>query len=213
LAATARAQAAPNPIVAPTRATPTPAAPERTRAISPDVAARLAASAPKYTPPPPAPPPKPEEEVDLRDVDKPRNGIIRLPKYIVQERKPAVLDERAVNTEKGLKDIAVRRYISELDHVMNRFSIPLLTPVRTGNGNSATDDRALAMYREDERLRNMADMRDAAVSTAKSDPSQGAYILRESRNTFMRTSDFGWSGGSGDKPTFTEGADIQRLSH
>ncbi|HVS54475.1 MAG TPA: hypothetical protein VHD62_19115 [Opitutaceae bacterium] len=205
----AQAQSAPNPILvappAPAQKSPPPDE-NRARPVSPDVAARLAASAPKFAPPPPQPAPKPEEEgVDLRDVDKPKNGIIRLPKYIVQERKPAVLDERAVHTEKGLTDIAVRRYISEVDRVMNGFYLPIV--------GSSSEKRARAMYAEDERLKNMSDLRDAAVTAAKSDPGQGAYILRESRDAFMRSSDFGWHGGGSDKPTFTEGAEIDRLSH
>lgn len=160
----------------------------RRRAISPEVSAALAAAAPKYTPPPPKPEPKPEEEeVDLRDVDKPKNKIIRLPKYIVQEQKPVVLTERAVHTQKGLADIAVRRYISDVDRALNRFTIPII-------GVSA-EQRALAMYAEDERLKNMSDLRDSAIDAAKTDPSAGAYILRESRQTYMRTSDFGWNGG------------------
>ena len=80
-----------------------PAAPRRTRVISPEVAAALAAAAPQYAPPPPKPVPKPEDELpDARETDKPANGIVRLPKYLVLEKKPAILSERAVHTAKGL---------------------------------------------------------------------------------------------------------------
>src|ERR1041384_5012213 len=86
-----------NPNVAPAKKQPEPL--RASRAISPEVAAQLQGYAPKYTPPPPKPTPKPEdEEVDAREVDKPRNGIIRLPKYIVQEPKSPVLNERAAST-------------------------------------------------------------------------------------------------------------------
>lgn len=163
-------------------------APKRTRAVSSGVAAALAAAVPKYTPPPPKPEPTPESEaIDLRDIDKPKNTIIRLPKYIVQEQKPIVFSERAITTDKGLADIAVRRYISDVDRALNRFTLPLF-------GISA-EARALAMYAEDERLRNMSDLNDAAANAAKSDPAAGAYIRRETQETFMRTSDFGWSSG------------------
>lgn len=163
-------------------------APRRARAISPEVAAQLAASAPKYAPAPPKPEPKPEEKmVDMREVDKPRNGIIRLPKYIVQEPKPPVFTERAINTEKGLTDIAMRRYISEADRALNRFTLPLF--------GTSRESRALAMYAEDERLKNMAELTDNARAAGQSDPAQGTYILRESQKTYMRTSDFGWQGG------------------
>jgi hypothetical protein len=51
------------------------------------------------------------------------------------------------------------------------------------------------MYAEDERLRNMSDLRDAATNAAKSDAAAGDYIRRESNKTFLRSSDFGWSSG------------------
>jgi hypothetical protein len=161
---------------------------KRPRAISPEVSAALAAASPKYTPAPPKPEPKPEsEQVDMREVDKPKNQIIRLPKYIVQEQKPIVFSERAITTDKGLADIAVRRYISDVDRALNRFTLPLF--------GTSVEQRALAMYAEDERLKNMTDLRANAVDAAKSDPAAGAYILREARQTYLRSSDFGWNGG------------------
>jgi hypothetical protein len=125
--------------------------------------------------------------VDAREVDKPRNGIIRLPKYIVQEPKAAVLTERAVNTDKGIKEIAMRRYITDMDRALNGFTLPLF--------GSSMESRAMAMYAEDERLKNISDMKDAASTVGKSDAAQGSYILKESQKTFMRTGDFGWQGG------------------
>lgn len=167
---------------------PTSAAPRRSRAISGEAAAALAAAAPRYTPPPPPPPPKPEEEqIDLREVDKPKNTIVRLPKYIVQEKKPAVFRERDIHTAKGLTEIAMKRYLTETDRVLNRFRIPLLT--------MTNEARALAMYAEDERLRNMADLKDAADNASRTNTGAGDYLRRESQKTFLRTSDFGWSSG------------------
>lgn len=179
-----------SPVLAPGAAerapAPTPTA-KRARAISPEAAAALAAASPKYEPPQPKPPPTPEaEQIDLRDVDKPKNQIIRLPKYIVQEPKPALLSERAVHTQKGLEEIAMRRFISETDRALNRFTLPLF--------GTSMKARAMAMYEEEERLRNMSDLHDAAVSTALVDRSAGAYILKESQQTFLRSSDFGWGG-------------------
>ncbi len=123
----------------------------------------------------------------MREIDKPQNTIVRLPDYIVQEKKPAVFSERTISTEKGLTDIAVRRYISDLDQALNRFTLPLF--------GSSYKARAVMMYEEDERLRNMADLNGAAEGASKSDPAAGAYIRRETQETFMRTSDFGWNGG------------------
>jgi hypothetical protein len=180
-----------SPVLAPpsTERAPAPSAPKRTRAVSDDVAAALSAVSPKYTPPPPPPPePKPEaEQVDLRDVDKPKNGIVRLPKYMVREPKPPVFRERDIYTEKGLTDLAMRKFISDMDRALNRWTLPLF--------GTSKESRAMAMYAEEERLKNMADLHDAAVSAAKSDRGQGGYILREAQQTYLRTSDFGWNGG------------------
>jgi hypothetical protein len=152
------------------------------------VAAALAAAAPKYTPPPPKPPPKPESElVDMREIDKPKNTIVRLPKYIVQEPKPPVFTERSIHTEKGLTDIAMRRYISDADRALNRWSLPLF--------GTSKEARAMAMYAEDERLRNMASLEETAIAASKSDAAAGTYIRKEAQKTFLRSSDFGWSSG------------------
>jgi hypothetical protein len=189
--ATTGVSPAASPVFAPSPAekAPPPAAPEaprRPRAISSEVAAALAAAAPKYTPPPPKPEPKPEsEQVDLRDVDKPKNSIVRLPKYVVQEPKSPVFRERDINTQKGLTEIAMRRYISDADRALNRFTLPLF--------GSSMESRALAMYAEDERLQNMSDLKDAANNASKSDPAMGSYIKREAQQTFLRSRDFGWS--------------------
>ncbi len=163
---------------------PTPAPPTRSRAISPEVAAQLASVMPKYAPPPPKPEPKAEEEQPTGENEKPKNGIVRLPKYIVREPRPPVLSEREVHTTKGLTDLAMRRYTTEMDMVLNKFTLPLF-------GSSAAA-RALAMYAEDERLRNMKDMNDAARMVSATNKNSGSYIMRETQDTFMRTSDFGW---------------------
>ena len=179
--------APPQPAPTATKESAAPAAPRR-RAISPEVAAQHSAVTPKYAPPAPKPAPTPEEEqIDMREVDKPKNGIVRLPKYIVQEPKSPVFTERVVNTQKGLADIAVRRYMSEADRALNRFTLPLF--------GTSMQARALAMYAEDERLDNMAKLNDAAATAGKSDPAAGEYIRKETQKTFLRSSDFGWHNG------------------
>lgn len=159
----------------------------RRRAISPEVAAQLSANTPKYTAPAPKPPPKPAEELpDMREIDKPKNTIIRLPEYVVREQKPAVLSERAVHTKQGLADLAVRRYISDADRALNRFTLPLF--------GTSVEQRALMMYAEEERLRNMADLSDNAAMVSTTDKAAGMYVKREAEKTYLRSSDFGWRG-------------------
>ncbi len=123
----------------------------------------------------------------MRDIDKPKNTIVRLPKYIVREPKPVIFSERTISTPKGLTDIAMKRYLTETDRVLNRFRIPLLT--------MTNEERALAMYAEDERLRNMSELKENATAASMSDASTGTYIRKETQKTFLRSSDFGWNGG------------------
>lgn len=174
-----------NPVIAspeaPKPATPAPK-PKRDRVMGDSVASSLAASMPKYSPPPK---PKPEEEnADLRETDKPKNGIIRLPKYTVQEKKPPVFRERDIYTNKGFADLAKRRYLTPTYRMLNSVYIPFLT--------ASPEQHALAMYAEDERLQNISDLHDSASTVSKSDAADGAYIKRLTDQTYMRTSDFGY---------------------
>jgi hypothetical protein len=164
-----------------TATTPAPA-PKKDRPISTGVASALAASMPKYNPPPK---PKPvDEDVDLREVDKPKNGIIRLPKYTVQEKKPPVFRERDIYTSGGLADLARNRYLTATDRILNRVTLPLF--------GTSPEARAMAMYAEDERLNNMSDLKDTAKDVSRTDPNEGAYIKRVTDQTYMRDSGFGY---------------------
>ncbi|HWA86371.1 MAG TPA: hypothetical protein VG710_09130 [Opitutus sp.] len=161
------------------------ALPKHERAMSDNLSSALTASLPKYNPPPK---PRPEDEdVDLRDVDKPRNGIVRLPKYVVHQRRPAVFRERDIYTDKGLNELARRRYLTPLYQILNSLYIPFLT--------ASPDDLAMAQYREDERLANMADLSDTADTIGRGDPKAGTYLKRVSDETYMRRADFTWRPG------------------
>jgi hypothetical protein len=184
---------------APRPAPTEPAAPRRNRAISGDVATMLAHSMPKFTPPPPPPPPptaaelakKAEEDAaDLRETDKPKNAIVRLEKYVVQEKRPPIFTEREIHTKKGLTALAMRRYISDSDRALNRWTLPLF--------GSSAESRALLMYAEDERLKNMADLADNANMIMKSDSAAGSAAKDAVQKTYMRSGDFGY-GGMGKK--------------
>jgi hypothetical protein len=198
-----RGQNAPTPPAAPASVTPAegiasqasaaPAMSKRIenappRAISPEVAAQLAASRPKFSP---TPPPKPEEDLpDLREIDKPKNTIVRLPQYVVHAPRPPIFRERDIYTQQGLANLAMRRYFTETDRALNRFTLPLFAMTNS--------DRALAMYAEDERLKNMADVADNTNMVMKSDPAAGQKMKDAAQQTFIRWSDFGWQ-GSGPK--------------
>ncbi|HRI82770.1 MAG TPA: hypothetical protein PLF88_10065 [Opitutaceae bacterium] len=157
---------------------------KRSRAISSEVASALAAGMPKYEPPKPAEPKVEAEEIDLRETDQPRNRIIRLPDYVVQEKKPPVFRERDLHTRKGLVDLAKQRYFSEAAQGLNRFRIPLF-----GQG---IDAYALQMQADAERLQNITDLKETADTIRAADPENATYIRRLTDDTYIRRNDFGY---------------------
>jgi hypothetical protein len=168
------AASAPGPATPTAPAAHPPPPPART-VESGEIASMLAASMPKYDPPKP-PPKQVDPDVDLRDIDKPRNDIIRLPKYVVHGEKPAVFRERDLYTKSGLGQLALLRYRG-----LNVGFLPGLNqPI------------AEQMYRDDERLQNMAALQDTADTMRRGgDSAESIYIMRASNDTFIRGLDWG----------------------
>jgi hypothetical protein len=86
--------------------------PKSRRVVSEDTAAKLAAAAPKFVPPADTPAPVGAAETSpvARDSLKPRNQIIRLPRYIVEEPKLHIpKSELQVLTPKGRIEYAFER--------------------------------------------------------------------------------------------------------
>lgn len=149
------------------------------RIISPRLAAILAATLPPYVPATPRP-------VDRGTVARPGeensdSNILLLPPYVVHGPRPPVFHEREVLTQRGLSELAQRRYITQLDHALNRYRIPLF--------GITCEARALAMYAEDERLQNMADLDRTARDAAMVDRVAGAELKRLADATYQRTSE------------------------
>ncbi len=152
---------------------------QRSRGISPSLAANLARAMPKYNPPP-APKPKTEEEIEA---DQPRNQIVRLPKVVVEGQRPPVFTERELHTKEGLAALAVARYLSELDRgVLNRYRLPFV-------GMSA-EQRAMMMYEEDERLRNIEQARQTVYVLKQVDPEEARLLKKEADAAYIRKSEF-----------------------
>ncbi len=153
-----------------------------TRSVSPGVAAALSAALPKYNPPKPTPTPT-GTPVDMREVDKPKNEIRRLPKYVVQERRPPVFRDRDLFTADGLADL----------------SFKLHPGLNIGNFLGLNSGIAAQMYYDDQRLENMKDLADTArAMAAGGDAAEGKEILQLSQETYLRGSDdFGPTGAAG----------------
>lgn len=149
------------------------------RAVSKNVAAALAATMPKYDPPKEEPDrEEPAEMQDMREVDKPRNKIIRLPEYVVRQDKPPVFRERDIYTNKGLAELAKKRYLSETSLGLNQFTIPLF-----GVGAEAY---SLMLYKQDERLENISDLNETADDVSRLDPENAEEIRKATRETYDR---------------------------
>ena len=160
----------------------TPSAPgagissSRVRALSPELNARLAERMPRYNPPPPPSEPTPEEV----EAAQPKNQIIRLPEVVVRESRPPVFTDRELHTKQGLAELAMNRYLSELDRGLNRWTIPLF--------GQSPEQRALAQYAEDERLRNLNRATERANLIEASEGADAAQAFRETTNdAFIRS--------------------------
>ncbi len=167
-----------SPLAAASPAAPSdsPAPPKRPRAVSSEVAAILATGMPKYNPPPPPVEKKPEEEADLRDTDKPKNGIVRLPSFVVQDKRIPIFREADLYNEKGLSKLAMKKY--------SGLNVPLI-----GFLNRPI---ALEMYREDQRITDIDELRKEASDAKQAGDAAGSdYIRRTAAETFVHRSDFG----------------------
>ena len=95
--------------------------PPQGRVISNDLSKALSFGI-KYNPPPPDP--KPEDDVDARDVDKPKNGIIRLPKYVVEAKRPPIFNDRNLYSKEMLRRLAYQHYMSSFSqNFLNRYHL------------------------------------------------------------------------------------------
>jgi hypothetical protein len=144
------------------------------RPISTETAAKLTAATPKYNPPPQA---KPAEQLpDLREIDKPRNTIIRLPPFVVQESKPRnIPTKREVQTEKERREVVLNRYPG----------------LKIGNFFGLNEGWAYVMAWEEERLEKKREYEDMVSLVRLGDPAMHAKVKKEVESAFQREPDFG----------------------
>jgi hypothetical protein len=147
----------------------------RTGIVSDETSALVIGGLPKYSPPKAEVKEKTLEEEfpDLRDVDRPQNKIIRLPKYMVKASKSPILTEKAIMSDAQKVAQTYRKY--------------------AGLGLSPLNDEiARQFFREDLRLQNIADLKElAGALKSGGDASESEYIKRQSNETYMRGNEWG----------------------
>lgn len=168
------------------RAGSEPVAPpdEASRSVSSKVAAALSLGAPKYSPPTPTPTEAAEPQ-DMRDYDKPKNEIHRLPKFVVREARPPIFRNRDLYTKDGMLDLTMKSHAGL--NFGNIFGL---------NANPKPGSPAYQMMVDDQRKESMDDLLDEAhAMSLGGDSAQARYILQQSDSTYMRGGGtWDWSG-------------------
>jgi len=152
----------------------------------------IIAGLPRYAPPPTEQKKSPSSAEDETQAepesaplnpDQPTNKIIRLPRYVVEGSRPPVFRESELYSKKALGRILAKRYFTETGLALNSVSI-----------FGSIEAYALAMYEEEERLRNIAELKDAAaMARLVGDKADSEYILRETNRTFLRSGGMDWN--------------------
>jgi hypothetical protein len=175
-------------------------APRPEHAISPHIAALLAASRPKLEAPVAAEKKTEQPAVAADEPKIPANGIVRLPRYVVRE--PRLPSREEVMNRKESENDAMNRFIGPEDGFdrgfLNLFTIAGLwekIPVlgRFPFVSSETNaERGMRLYAEAERKRKMEELMSFTSLTKEAGDTAGANnIKHETEKTFIRRADFG----------------------
>ncbi len=122
--------------------------------------------------------PAPDPDIDARLADQPRNKIVRLPKMVIRERAPPVLTARMFRNNDDITALAFKRYPGLRLSPFSSLNAPI----------------ARAMYQEDQRLDDFADLKGSALAISRGgDTDEGDYLKKQVNSTFMHDV---W--GSGD---------------
>lgn len=148
------------------------------RIVSSRTAAALAAAMPKYSVPTPTPTPTLDPELD-----RPKNGIVRLPSYVLRESRPPVFRKQDLYTTQGLIDLSFKAHPGLL----------------FGNILGLNSGVAYQMMLDEERESALNDFADEAHAMDRGgDKAESQYILQASQETFMRPVDSVWTGPGGN---------------
>jgi len=174
-----------SPILQPAKPNPpatTAPATHHEHLVSGETAGRVSTGLPKFTPRKTTDGKTETELPDLREIDKPKNGIIRLPQYTVtkpKEKKLPGFKVREMLTYKGLVELALKQKPG----------------LRFGNIFGMNNGIALEMYLEQEHLDDLAEIADAVANARNSgDPVGGDFLAQERYRLAYRPSVVGPGG-------------------
>lgn len=86
-------------------------------------------------------------------------GVVRMPAFVVHNPRMREFTERELYTPAGLKELAMKRYISEFDSALNAFHLPLFSGYSTAEDRGNTPEkRAMAQFDEEETRERRARM-------------------------------------------------------
>lgn len=141
-----------------------PAAPPAPAAEPPSATVRdqLAATMPKYDPPPP-PAPKP--------LDQPAGpDVLELPKMVVKQKPRPRLNADIVHTRQSLGDQLAKQKFSELDRVLNSFTLPLF--------GAGLAERALQEYEREKKAALNLDVLTISKALEETDPAEAKALKK-----------------------------------
>lgn len=144
--------------VTPAQSTPAPAA----GIPAANIREQLAATLPKYDPPPPVDPKKTDQPADP--------DILELPKMTVKQKPRPRLNADIVYTRQNLGDLLARQKFSELDQVLNKFTLPLF--------GAGIAERALEEHEREKKKELTADVLNLSKALEQTDPAE-AKALKE----------------------------------
>ena len=161
------------------------------RIKSSELSGALMSSMPKYSPPKPEAP-KPEAPA----ADQPKNGVVRLPKYVVRDAPPPIFTKKGIMTDAERKEAAMKQYI------IDTKDMPTLAAFMS---QTLFQANASQQYADAERASNISSLRsDASSARISGDGAESDFIRQQSNDTYLRRSD--WAPiGSGTKTSSSAG--------
>ncbi len=145
-------------------------------------------SVPKYAPPKPAAPKAEDDPTAAKDPNKPKNGVIRLPRYVVHDTTPPIFTNKDILTQAGRDDLAMKQYIIDTNG-MPTFAAFMAKQLFQSN--------AAQQYADAERASNISSLRSSANAAAAGGDADEAKLIRDQTNdTYIRRSDWAPIGSS-----------------